>query len=227
MINKKKIPEFVCRASAIGTIMTNPRSGAGLSETTKTYCEDWLKSKLYPTVKTFQSKYTDKGMSVEDNAIIYASQALNLGFTQKNTSRKQNEFISGECDIETTTAIHDIKSSWDCYTFPLFDTKLPEKNYFMQLQGYMWLWGKSEASVIYCLMDMPEDQLNKEAFYRYGRDVTKEQYDELKRQYTYSGLDDTLRVRQFKIEYQPETIEEIKERVQMCRAYIQTLIKNL
>lgn len=218
---------FKVRCSGIGQIMTNPRSGTGLSETAKTYCEDWLKSQLYPTKKDIKSKYLTKGNEVENDAIIYAAQALQLGFVEKNTQRISNDFCQGECDIITTGAIHDIKCSWDCYTFPLFESVLPEKDYFWQLQGYMWLYSKSEASVIYCLMDMPEKQLNKEAFYRYGNEITKEQYEALKAQYTYEGLDDKLRIKQFKFAYEPEKIEQIKERVQLCRQYIQTLTEKL
>jgi hypothetical protein len=207
--------------------MTNPKSGTGLSETAKSYCQDWLKSQLYPTKKDIRSKYLSKGNDVENDAIIYASQVLQLGFVEKNTQRLSNEYCEGECDIITHESIDDIKCSWDCYTFPLFEVELPEKDYFWQLEGYMWLYGKTKASVIYCLMSMPERQLNKEAFYRYGNEITKEQYEALKAQYTYDGLDDKLRIRQFKIDYDPEKIEQIKARVLLCREYIHTLITQI
>ena len=39
--------EFKIRCSAIGQIMTNGRSGDGLSQTAKSYCENWVKEKIY------------------------------------------------------------------------------------------------------------------------------------------------------------------------------------
>ena len=74
----------------------------------------------------------------------------------KNTERKSNDWITGECDIydPESRLIRDIKTSWSMYTFPLFDTEC--KDYEWQMRGYMWLWDCDTASVDYCLVDTPE-----------------------------------------------------------------------
>jgi len=54
------------RCSAIGKIMTNPRSKSEvLSQTTKSYIQELALEHLYGIKKDFNSRYTDKGNEVE------------------------------------------------------------------------------------------------------------------------------------------------------------------
>ena len=49
---------FKCRASALGKLMTNPRSKSEtLSQTTKSYLEEWVKEQIYGIKKQINSKY--------------------------------------------------------------------------------------------------------------------------------------------------------------------------
>jgi hypothetical protein len=69
------------RCSAIGKIMTSPRSkGELLSETAKSYVQDYFKEKELGISKEFWSRYTDKGLQMEDEAIEFASQVLGWDF---------------------------------------------------------------------------------------------------------------------------------------------------
>jgi len=128
------------RASQIGKIMTNPRkSGEVLSQTAKTYVQDLVLEEKYGIKKEFSSRYTDKGNEVEDLSIGLVNEVLNYNFIYKNDEFFENEWIKGTPDVNTDEVLIDVKSSWDASTFPWFETEIPNKDYYYQLQGYMWL----------------------------------------------------------------------------------------
>jgi hypothetical protein len=192
---------FKIRASATKNIMTNPRSKSEtLSETCKTYLEEWAKESIYGVRKNIKSKYLTKGISVEDEAIEYYSEIAKLGFVLKNQDRFEDEFFTGTPDLIVGDTVYDFKSSWDCFTFPLFDTE-PDKGYWMQLQVYMELTGLKKAKLVYTLQNTPDEL----------------EYDE---PMDYSNVPSHLRIKEFSFDYDAEFIESVKERVLECREYV-------
>lgn len=198
-----QLKEFKIRCSAISLIMTEPRSKSeALSQTCISYLEQWVKEQLYNTKKQINSKYLTKGNEVEIEAIEYYAEVKDLGFVLKNQDYFENDFITGTPDLITNGVVYDFKSSWDCFTFPLFETKV-DKNYEAQLQGYMDLTGLKKAKLVYTLQNTP-DQL---------------QWDE---PIDYSIYPDTLRIKEFEIEFDADFIERVNNRVIECRNYINT-----
>jgi hypothetical protein len=66
------------RCSAIGKIMTSPRSkGEVLSATTKTYIKELVLEHKYGIKKEINSRYLDKGNQVEDMAIARGEASIN------------------------------------------------------------------------------------------------------------------------------------------------------
>jgi hypothetical protein len=66
----KNVPLFKCRASQIGSLMTNGRSKEPtMGETAKNYVKEWVISQLTGHRKEIQSKYLTKGLAVEDAAL--------------------------------------------------------------------------------------------------------------------------------------------------------------
>jgi hypothetical protein len=224
---------FKIRCSAIGQIMTEPRSKSEtLSQTAKTYCETWLKEKIYMRFKEFSSKYTIKGIEVEQEAIKFIAQYLNLGLVFKNEERFENDFMQGTPDLIIADAVIDNKSSWDCFTFPLFDTEI-DKAYWWQLQGYMALTGKDNAKLIYTLMDAPdwliEQEVEKELkFNRVDLDtITWEVRQQMMLKYKYSNFEDRHRIKIFEFKRDEEAINRIYATVEQCRNYIDSLTTNI
>ena len=163
-----KIPEFKIRCSAIGKIMTNPREkGRLLSATAESYCDLWLKEQIFNRKKSFSSKHTEKGQIVEDNSIDFIAEQLGYGFLIKNEDSFKNEFMTGTPDIlpPNGNIVIDVKNSWDWSTFPLFEDKIPNSDYYWQLQGYMALTGRKNAQLIYVLSDTPYNLIEREAYY--------------------------------------------------------------
>lgn len=199
-----QLKEFKIRASAVSLIMTNPRSKSELlSQTCISYLQQWVKEQIYGIEKEIKSKYLTKGLDVEDIAIDYYSEEKGLGFVLKNDQYFSDKFCHGTPDLIHDGIVYDFKSSWDCFTFPLFDTD-PDKAYWMQLQIYMHLTGLKKAKLIYTLQNTPDEL----------------EWDEPK---DYSELSSKYRIKEFDIEYDPEFIKSVEERVNLCREYIKSL----
>ena len=214
------------RCSAIGKIMTKPRSKSEvLSETCKSYIEEILLEDMYGLKNEFSNKYTSKGNTVEQDSIDLCNDVLDLGFLYKNEESFENEYITGTPDVLTPDCLLDVKSSWSSRTFPLTKTKIPTKDYYYQLMGYMWLSGMKEATLVYCLVDTPKNLVEDEVFkvhklqglsvFELDNDLTKE----VKSRHEFSAIPKSLRVKTFKVEYSEEVVMQIKEKILACREY--------
>lgn len=216
------------RSSAIGKIMASPRNkGEVLSETAKTYIQDLFKENELGIAREFWSRYTDKGLQMEDEAIDFAGQVLGWEFVVKNEESFENDWITGTPDVLTKTLLADIKCSWDGNTFPLFDTELKNKDYFWQMQGYMWLTGLEQAELVYCLMDTPhqivEDEVRR-AHWKAGLiDEDIDLREAVQSQHTFIHLPNNLRIKRFIVERNEDAIDNIKEKVELAREYYEQL----
>ncbi|CAB4134184.1 hypothetical protein UFOVP272_30 [uncultured Caudovirales phage] len=151
------------RASSLSEIMTDPKGKDEiLSVGAKTAIAKIAKEIIYGYDEQFSSKYTEKGLRVEDESIDLLGSVLLKSFV-KNKERKTNDWITGEPDIVTEDSIIDIKSSWSLATFPVIADQGKDKGYEMQLRAYMWLWDKPKATIAYCLVNTPEDLMKWEA----------------------------------------------------------------
>jgi hypothetical protein len=208
--------------------MTAPRNKSELlSETAKTYIQDYFKEKELGIAKEFWSRYTDKGLQMEDEAIEFAGQVLGWDFVVKNTERYNNEWLTGEPDVITKDLLTDIKCSWDANTFPMFDTDLKNKDYVWQLQGYMFLTGMDRSELVYCLMNTPhaivEDEVRR-AHWKAGLiDEDLDLREAVQSQHNFDHLPNELRIKRFIVEKDEKAIEQIKEKVEIARDYYETL----
>jgi hypothetical protein len=134
------------RCSALGRLMTAPRNKSEvLSKTAQSYIQELVLEEKFGIKKEFSSRYTDKGLQCEDEAISLVNDVLGLGFIFKNEEHFNNDWITGTPDVNTNEILLDIKCSYEAHTFPFFETEIPTKDYFFQLQGYMWLNRKNRS----------------------------------------------------------------------------------
>jgi hypothetical protein len=205
----------------------NPQLPAGA----KTYCKQWLKEQpgFYGRRKQLKSKYLDKGNECEDTAINFLN-AIHLEDYQKNEEYFENEYITGTPDILKLIAklSRDTKCSWDSSTFPLFEDSC-DNDYFWQGQCYMNLTGTRRHSVDYCLINTPMHLIEREikiASYSStkGNDELREYYyDKL----TFDHVPMKLRVKSFEFKYDDSKIQQLIERVKLCRVYIRELMEDV
>jgi len=133
-----------------------------LSAGAKTMCEKLAKQFVYGYDEAVSSKYMDKGIQVENQTIALINQVFFTNY-KKNTERKTNEWITGECDIIVPgKKVIDAKSSWSLATFPATIKSAEDKTYEWQGRAYMWLWDVPEFELIYGLVDTPEDLIGYE-----------------------------------------------------------------
>ena len=195
--------EFKCRASAGGDLWS--KSGK-LIDGNKTFLQEWVKEQIYGIRKQIKSKYLEKGTQMEAEALDKAIEWMDLDFMLKNDKNFEDDFFTGTPDIIGDDFVIDTKCSWDCFTFPLFDTGIENKAYELQLQIYMHLTGKKRAYLVYMLLNTPE-------------------YLTWEIPADYEGLEPKFRHKVFEIAYNPEIIAELQNRVIAAREYINTLIQ--
>lgn len=147
------------RCSSLGKIMTSSRKkGEVLSQTAKSYIRDIAKQDFYGYNSELDNKYLDKGNQCEQDSIDLYN-AVHLTDHEKNTERISNEFLTGECDIDTGESIIDIKTSWSLETFPATTDEAHDKSYEWQVRGYMMLYNRMSASVSFCMVSTPNELL--------------------------------------------------------------------
>lgn len=218
------------RVSQIGKIMTTPRTKEELlSQTAKTYVQELVLEHKYGIRKEFNSRYTDKGNEVEELGIALCNQVLDFRFIYKNYEKLQNDWIIGTPDVNTDEVLLDVKCSWDATTFPWFETEIPNKDYFYQLQGYMWLTGKQESILAYCLINTPELMLQDEIRRAHWKANLIEENAELRKEieakHIFDHIPEHKRCKYWFVRKDEAVIEAIKEKVELCREYYNDLIK--
>jgi hypothetical protein len=219
---------FKCRCSAIGQIMTNPRSKSELlSETTKQYLHEWIIANKYNRVKEITSKYLTKGIECEKESIALMNDVL-FPFESlvKNEMPFENDYLTGTPDVLFSNEIFEIKTSWDLFTFPFFD-KEADKKYIWQVQGYMALTGAKKATIAYCLVNTPESQINDEIRrFTWKNDfieLPQEMEDFLRSRMIFDDIPAKERIKTFEITRDEEAIESIYKRVMECRQYVNSI----
>ena len=220
------------RCSALGRLMTAPRNKTELlSQTAKSYIQELILEHKYGIKKEFSSRYTDKGLQCEDEAITLVNDVLGLGFIFKNEEHFQNDWITGTPDVNTNDILLDVKCSYEASTFPFFETEIPTPAYFYQLQGYLWLTGKTEALLCYCLINTPieivEDEVRREHWKHKVIDEDLEIRDFVQKKHNFDQIPDNRKVKVFKVERDETIIWAIQEKVEEARIYYNLLSEVL
>lgn len=199
------------RASSLGKIMSEPKDKTKvLAKGAETFLNQLASEYVLNYYKVIDTKPMKKGKECEQDSIDLFN---HVNFTDyvKNTERKENEFLTGECDIFTGDTIIDIKTSWDKSTFPLMPDEGQNDDYEWQLRAYMMLWGVKKATLAYCLVDTPEALIG---------------YDQPDL-HDVSRIDSALRVTQIHYEWDEDKEEKIKQKCLAAQEYIINRINSI
>lgn len=199
------------RCSSIGKLMTEPRSKSEgpLSVGAKTYIRELAAQEIFGVEFEVSSKAIEKGIECEGDSIDLLNKVRGLSLF-KNTERKTNDFITGECDLfdESARRGHDIKSSWSIATFPITVADCEDKLYEWQMRGYMALWDANEWEVNYCLVDTPDRLISFEPM----------------QLHVVSHLPEWIRVTTWTVKRDLEKEAAIFEKVKQAREYFKQVI---
>lgn len=239
-----KIVDSVLASGDISLIqhveITKKLSDSGLSQGSISYCHEWIKENIYGRSNYVETKYTNKGIDTEEEALNVLVRALKLGMVYKNTERRTDEFKTGEIDFLHDDVIYDNKSSFSFQTFPMFEKKL-DRVYEDQQKGYLDLWDKKLAKVCYTLVDTPIDILRSEIKWFRDDDAkqtkalnhlfTKQAFIEAKetlfpmaKKVDFIELKDDQRVKVFEVHRDDNFINGIHITVKQCNEYIKRLL---
>jgi hypothetical protein len=202
-----------------------------ISEGCKTHLLDvWIGNEFNRPTKDIRSKYIEKGIQMEEAGLV-AYGIVKGWIPEKCTERKDDGFIMGEIDFWKDDTIYDNKSSWSIWTF-FKNIKYLESPkscpYYWQAQGYMKLWNKPKAVIVYTLLDTPEKLINNEKEY-FRKDFVGSDKDledalqEIEKNLTYSDIPIDRRIIEVPIERSEEDIEKISKVVKSCRTYLNGL----
>jgi len=133
-----------------------------LSKGAKTYLKKLYRELKYNRRAQLKSKYLEKGLDLEEEAITMLTLHKGKYFTN-NKERVNNSWFSGEVDVLEG---YDTKCSWNLDSFPLQDDPLPAIYKYQNLV-YMDLHKKKEWSTVYCLIDATKHALD-DMIYREG-----------------------------------------------------------
>jgi hypothetical protein len=113
------------------------------------------------------------------------------------------------------------------------DLKTYNKNYYWQMQGYMWLTGLNKSILAYCLVDSDLEVVEYDKFKK-ARELNVidlpeeiEQGIHLNHSPSQRIPYDSIRVSQFPVALNENDIEKLKERISDCREYMNQLSEFL
>jgi hypothetical protein len=203
------------RASSLAEIMTEPKEKSEvLSKGAKTYLEKIAKEYVYGYSQVISGKEMDKGILVEDHSIELYNSVFFTNYA-KNTERRNNDWITGECDIYTGKKVIDIKSPWSLATFPATvsaaTAACKERGYDWQGRAYMMLWDVDEFEVAFCMVNTPDELIRFEQ-------------EEL---HYVDHIDGALRVTVAKYERDKALEDKIKFKVEAAKEYLQQLVNQI
>lgn len=189
--------DFKIRASQCWKIMSNAKTKGELSQTCKTYLESWYANDN----EQVYSKYLDKGIQVENDLIDFMADVLGYGLAEKCKESASNEFMQGSCDVITKDAIIDVKAAYNITTLHKQVSEGLQNEYYCQMQVYLELYKRNKGIIFHGLLNTPETN--------YSEEIVYEDMPVNERWIAYSIDSDT------------EFIEQVKERVLLCRAYLE------
>lgn len=199
------------RCSSLSKIMTEPKAKSEtLSVGAKTYIEDLAKEFVYGYQKVISSKEMEKGTLVEQHSIDLINDVFFTSYA-KNTERRENEWITGECDIYTGQKIIDVKSPWSLATFPATVFAGQDRDYEWQLRGYCMLWDVDLGEINYAMVNTPDELIRFE-------DPSVHYVDH---------IDPSLRITRVPYERDRSLEDKIKEKVEAARVFFNQVVETI
>lgn len=138
----------------------NKSLGAGA----KTHVRELVREAVYGyEPQEIQTRPILKGRQMEPAGIEMLARLTGRPLV-KNSERRTNGLLSGECDIFDAPLRHgrDVKMPYSMDTMPIVLADCYDSGYEWQMQGYLILWDAETWSVDYLLVSTPEDLIGFE-----------------------------------------------------------------
>jgi hypothetical protein len=208
--------EILFRASMVGKLMSEPRSKSEgpLSQGAKTAIRDIAAQHILGIDFEVSSKEMEKGIECEPDSIALLNRVRGLSL-QKNTERRNDGFVTGECDLFHASARdgYDLKTAWSAATFPILADDIggtARTLYEWQARAYMSLWNADRWHIAYALVNTPERLVRMEPIALHLVDHIPEH----------------MRLTVWTIERDAEKERAMHEKIKQARAYYAEVIEE-
>lgn len=232
---------WLVRASQVGALMTKGKGKEEWGATAMKVIQDAVLYNEFGIDKFVTSKHIEKGIINEAMSLEMVKRVTGWEMDLLKPKRRLvNPFVIGEPDVLDNGYLVDVKNSWDGTTFPWFETEAPNKDYYFQLQTYMWLSGYPCAYLVYTLTSAPAHLVYKEAeklaynlhALPHHREKSFDEMLELgeemaSRQLLFDHIPERQRVKIFRIERNEQAIANIQDRVRQARAIYDQLLNQI
>lgn len=135
-----------------------------LSAGGKTHVRDLVREAVYSFEPAdVETRPILKGQRVEGDCIGVLRRVTGRPLV-KNTERRNDGWISGECDVWDAPIRmgRDVKAPYSMASMPITLADCYDSGYEWQMRGYMALWDAERWSVDYVLVSTPEDLIGYE-----------------------------------------------------------------
>lgn len=228
--------EKVVEQTKIVEELAKTKDDVQLSEGAKTHLTDIWISETKRRKADINSKYIEKGLTMEEDAITLYSR-IKKTFFKKNETYLKNLFIHGTPDMFVGKSIHeaeripDTKCSWNANTFYRTFVKKMNELYYWQGVGYMWLTGAKYFDLVYCLVNTPESLIEAEKWqlwYKLGQPTDDDgnwldAQAAIERNMVYDDIPLKERVLEYTIERNEADIDLLKRKIIAAREYLNWL----
>lgn len=218
---------YLFHASSCGNLLVEPKKKSDLlAQTTISFLKEIWRDKVWGRKEEIKSKYLEKGIQSENEAIrVYGFHKDCVGI-RKNEEFFKNEYVCGTPDLILNDKVVDIKNSWSLKTY--MDAKVTDL-YEVQLNVYMWLLGLKKAELAYCLLDAPESiiqsEINSYLYYNKLRldpesDEYKDIASKIRHNMTFGDIPEAQRLKIFEVDYNEQLISDLKSKIKISREYL-------
>lgn len=172
-----------------------------------------------------------RGIKQEDWAVKMLSDFRGKQYF-RNKKKLTNEYLIGSADIfdhkdiSKATSVTEIKTKGTIGDFNKRIGAELEESHRLQIQGYLSLSGKELGEVVYCLVPPPENiiQEQKELFYNLDKNKDNPNADEkwakIEKDIRFEDIPLNEKIISYKVERDNKLIDEINQRVEICREWI-------
>lgn len=208
-----------------------------LSESCKSYLRSLYLTSRYGNRYSFLSSTPDnnnqmvRGIKQEDWAVKMLSDFRGKTY-YRNKKRLINEYLIGSADIfdhkdiSKATSVVEIKTKGTIADFNKRIGEELEESHKLQTQGYLSLSGKDLGEVVYCLVPPTEKAIleQKELFYNLDKNkdnpTVDERWAKIENDIRFNDIPLNEKIISYKVERDNKLIDEINNRVEVCREWI-------
>jgi hypothetical protein len=222
------------RCSGVHALLTEPKTKAekeigGLSQASKIAVKGLWLFREYGYLEQVKSDCMDKGNECEQDSMELAQTVLGGEFRSRFATKLRNDYVIGTPDIVLQTDyVEDIKTSWNLRTFSSAELS---PQYYTQAQCYLWLTGKRNYRLIYCLVPTPQHLVEKEKnklAWSFGNDYENKDYiaqcEQIqKNSDLINDIPNEDKVKVFEFTFDEEFIENLKLKINNAREFYKTI----